>query len=48
MTERVHDDALGSLLARARAEALAMPVEPGEQTVQAAVTVTWAWADARA
>jgi len=29
----------------ARAEALSVPVEPGEQTVQAGVTVRWAWAD---
>jgi len=29
----------------ARAEAYPVPVEPGEQTVQAALTVRWAWAD---
>lgn len=32
------------LFARARADALAVPVEPGEQTVQAAVSVRWGWA----
>jgi len=44
----VHEDEPGGaapLFARAaRAEAFAVPVEPGEQTVQAAVTVRWAWA----
>lgn len=50
---RVHEDEPGGgatprFARAARAEALAVPVEPGEQTVQAAVTVTWAWADAPA
>jgi len=46
---RVHEDEPGGgavpRFARAGAQALAVPVEPGEQTVQAAVTVRWAWAD---
>lgn len=44
----VHEDEPGGgavpRFSRGRAATSAVPVEPGEQTVQAAVTVRWAWA----